>query len=364
MRCGFVRGRDAETGKRCSRPSCSNCCAPTGERSALPNGCSRMSGHKADLAQSRIPGLPQRCADRRHRQTSASALAAACLCHAPARSRNAICAPFRSCSVTPTWKPRRATCKSPTWPCAPRPVRSIRWISTSRSSMKQHRPEMADVFRTHHKRVPGSLEPVLSRQQRKALRDIRDCRTAALAATSSSAISADIASSYITRAAIGIAPSARPRRAPDGWRSGKPSFCRFPISTSYSHCRSRSAGWRCRTRNRFTPSCFAPPPATLLETAADPRLLGASHRLPRRAAHLGSEPASASAPALRRARRRNLPRRLALDRAAAKSSFFLPVRVLSHRFRKSFLRSLRQAFRKGALHFHGELRISGRTRRL
>ena len=39
-----------------------------------------------------------------------------------------------------------------------------------------------------------------------------------------------------------------------------------------------------------------------------------------------------------------------------KSSFFLPVRLLSHRFRKSFLRSLRRAFVNGALRFHGELK--------
>src|SRR5271157_4291394 len=41
--------------------------------------------------------------------------------------------------------------------------------------------------------------------------------------------------------------------------------------------------------------------------------------------------------------------------ACPKSSFFLPVRVLSHRFRKIFLRSLRSAFRKGMLCFRGEL---------
>jgi len=33
-----------------------------------------------------------------------------------------------------------------------------------------------------------------------------------------------------------------------------------------------------------------------------------------------------------------------------------PVRLLSHRFRKLFLRSLHRAFGKGALHFHGELK--------
>ncbi len=46
------------------------------------------------------------------------------------------------------------------------------------------------------------------------------------------------------------------------------------------------------------------------------------HRLPRRAAHLGSEPASPSAPALRRARRRHLLRWQPLDRLS--EGFFLP----------------------------------------
>ena len=39
-----------------------------------------------------------------------------------------------------------------------------------------------------------------------------------------------------------------------------------------------------------------------------------------------------------------------------KSSFFLPVRVLSHHFRRSFLRALHRAFRKGTLRFHGEMK--------
>jgi hypothetical protein len=42
--------------------------------------------------------------------------------------------------------------------------------------------------------------------------------------------------------------------------------------------------------------------------------------------------------------------------ACRKDSFFLPVRLLSHRFRKKFLRQLRQAFRHGALRFTGQLR--------
>jgi hypothetical protein len=46
--------------------------------------------------------------------------------------------------------------------------------------MKEHRLELADIFRTHQKDFLNRWSRVLSRQQRKALHDIRHCRTAAL----------------------------------------------------------------------------------------------------------------------------------------------------------------------------------------
>jgi hypothetical protein len=46
--------------------------------------------------------------------------------------------------------------------------------------MKEHRLELADIFRTHQEDFRARWNPVLSRQQRRALRDIRDCRTAVL----------------------------------------------------------------------------------------------------------------------------------------------------------------------------------------
>jgi hypothetical protein len=46
--------------------------------------------------------------------------------------------------------------------------------------MKVHRPELADVFRTHEKEFLARWRSVLSRPQLRALRAIRDCRTAAL----------------------------------------------------------------------------------------------------------------------------------------------------------------------------------------
>jgi hypothetical protein len=46
--------------------------------------------------------------------------------------------------------------------------------------MTAHRPELADVVRTHQQDLLARWNPVLSREQRKALRDIAACRSAAL----------------------------------------------------------------------------------------------------------------------------------------------------------------------------------------
>ncbi len=47
--------------------------------------------------------------------------------------------------------------------------------------MNDHRLELADVFRAHETDFLTAWGAVLSPSQKKALRDIRDCRTAALA---------------------------------------------------------------------------------------------------------------------------------------------------------------------------------------
>jgi hypothetical protein len=46
--------------------------------------------------------------------------------------------------------------------------------------MNQHRPQLADVLRVHQNDFLAHWGTMLSSHQRKALRDIRDCRTAAL----------------------------------------------------------------------------------------------------------------------------------------------------------------------------------------
>jgi hypothetical protein len=82
--------------------------------------------------------------------------------------------------------------------------------------MNAHRPELADVIRTHQQDLLARWNPVLSREQRKALRDIANCRRPLSAGASNNVVSADIASSYITHVVIITAPSARQRRAPAG----------------------------------------------------------------------------------------------------------------------------------------------------
>jgi hypothetical protein len=171
------------------------------------------------------------------------------------------------------------------------------------------------------------------------------------AVTSISAIGADIASSYITPAAIGIAQSARPRRAEQRQAELLP-VPYFHVVFTLPQQIGRLALQNARIIYNIL---FRAAAQTLLETAADPRLLGASigflavlhtwgqnlHLHP----HLHCVvPGGGISPDGSR------------WIACRKDSFFLPYLVLSHRFRKKFLWHLRQAFRHGELRFTGELR--------
>jgi hypothetical protein len=165
---------------------------------------------------------------------------------------------------------------------------------------------MADIVRTHHRDLLARWNHVLSREQRKALRDIRDCRSAAL-----------------------------------GGRVQQCDHCGHRVIL-YNSCRNRHcpkcqaqahARWLTRRESELLPVpyfhvvftlpaqigrlalqnprqiyniLFRSAAQTLLETAAEPETARRLHRLPRRAPHLGTEPASASASALHRSGRRHL----------------------------------------------------------
>jgi hypothetical protein len=221
--------------------------------------------------------------------------------------------------------------------------------------MSSPRPEMADIVRAHQSEFLTRWNRVLSREQRKALRDIRDCRSAALGGRVQQCDQCGhrviLYNSCRNRHCPKCQAKARAR-----WLAQRetellpvPYFhVVFTLPTQISRLALQNP-------KQIYSILFRTAAATLLETAADPRWLGASigflavlhtwgqnlHLHP----HLHCVVPGGG---------------ISLDSArwigCRKSSFFLPVRVLSHRFRKSFLRSLQRAFRSGALGFHGELK--------
>ena len=220
--------------------------------------------------------------------------------------------------------------------------------------MKPHRPELADVFRAHQSEFLTRWNRVLSPQQRKALKDIRDCRTAALGG--------HLHECERCGHRVILYNSCRNRHCPKCQATARARWLAqreaelLPVPYFHIVFTLPAQIGRLALQNpkQIYTLLFRCAARALLETAADPRLLGADigflavlhtwgqnlHLHP----HLHCVvPGGGISP----------------DGArwihCRKSSFFLPVRLLSHRFRKLFLRSLRRAFRKSALHFHGEL---------
>jgi hypothetical protein len=220
--------------------------------------------------------------------------------------------------------------------------------------MKEHRLELADIVRTHQEDFLARWSRVLSRQQRRALRDIRDCRTAALGGHLQQCDRCGhrviLYNSCRNRHCPRCQATARAR-----WLAQRQAEL-LPVPYFHVVFTLPQQIGRLALQNAkpIYNILFRAASRTLLETAADPRLLGASigflavlhtwgqnlHLHP----HLhcvvpggGISPDGS----------RWIPCR--------KSSFFLPVRVLSRRFRETFLRSLALAFRKGRLHLSGEL---------
>jgi Putative transposase/Transposase zinc-binding domain len=219
--------------------------------------------------------------------------------------------------------------------------------------MKQHRPELADVFRAHQSDFLARWNPVLSRQQRKALKDIRDCRTAALGGR--------VQQCDRCGHRVILYNSCRNRHCPKCQASARARWLQQReaelLPVPYFHVvftlPDQIGRLALQNQKQTYNILFRAAAQTLLETAADPRLLGASigflavlhtwgqnlHLHP----HLHCiVPGGGISPDGSR------------WIGCRKSSFFLPVRLLSRRFRKTFLRHLRQAFGKGALRFFGE----------
>jgi hypothetical protein len=220
--------------------------------------------------------------------------------------------------------------------------------------MQEHRLELADVFRTHQGDFLARWNPVLSRQQRRALRDIRDCRTAALGG--------HLRKCDRCGHRVILYNSCRNRHCPKCQASARAKWLAQRqaelLPVPYFHVvftlPQQIGRLALQNANLIYTLLFRAASQTLLEIAADPRLLGASigflavlhtwgqnlHLHP----HLHCVvPGGGISPDGSR------------WIACRKHSFFLPYKVLSRRFRKLFLLYLGTAFRKGRLHLSGEL---------
>jgi len=222
--------------------------------------------------------------------------------------------------------------------------------------MSEHRPEVADVFRTYGDDFLALWERVLSRPQRKAFDDIRACRTAALGGHVDQCDECGhCAISY---------NSCRNRSCPKCQAAARAQWLAEReaelLPVEYFHVvftlPQQIARLALQNARRIYSILFRAVAETLLTIAADPKRLGAAigflavlhswgqnlHFHPH--IHCVVPGGGISPDNLRW-----IPCR------KYRKSFFLPVKVLSRFFRKRFLIHLRRAFRKGKLHFHGEL---------
>lgn len=214
---------------------------------------------------------------------------------------------------------------------------------------------MADVFRTHQGDFLTRWNRVLSREQRKALKDIQNCRTAALGG--------HLHQCDRCGHRVLLYNSCRNRHCPQCQAKARARWLEQReaelLPVPYFHVvftLPPLIGYLALQNPRTIYNIlFRAASQTLLETAAETRLLGASigflavlHTWGQNLQlhpHLHCVvPGGGISPDGSR------------WIACRKDSFFLPVRLLSHRFRKKFLSQLRHAFLRGALHFHGELR--------
>jgi hypothetical protein len=224
--------------------------------------------------------------------------------------------------------------------------------------MREHRLEVADVFRTYEKQFFAQWGQVLGPHQRKAFQAIRDCRTAALGGHVEYVEQCDTCGHRVISY-----NSCRDRHCPKcqalaraKWLADRETELLpvpyFHVVFTLPHKVGELALQNAREVYRIL---FRAASEALLTIAADPKRLGAAigflavlhtwgqslHLHP----HLHCVvPGGGISP----------------DGehwiGCRKKSFFLPVKVLSSRCRRLFLSYLRDAFRVGRLRFYGEMR--------
>jgi hypothetical protein len=220
--------------------------------------------------------------------------------------------------------------------------------------MPGHRLELADVFRTHQRDFLYRWNSVLSSEQRRALRNLRDCRTAALGG--------HLQQCDRCGHRVILYNSCRNRHCPKCQASARAKWLAQRqaelLPVPYFHVvftlPQELAHLALQNPKQIYNLLFRAASETLLTIAADPQHLGASigflavlhtwgqnlHLHPH--LHCVVPGGGISADGSRW--------------VACRKNFFLPVRVLSRLFCKKFLKALRSMFRRGQLHLAGDLR--------
>jgi putative transposase/transposase-like zinc-binding protein len=223
--------------------------------------------------------------------------------------------------------------------------------------MTEHRPEVADVFRTYEKEFFAKWGHVLSPQQRKAFAAIRDCRTAALGGHVEYVEQCDTCGHLVN-----AYNSCRDRHCPKCQASARAKWLAAReaelLPVPYFHVvftlPQQIGGLALQNAREIYNILFRAASETLLTIAADPKRLGAAvgflavlhtwgqnlHLHPH--LHCIVPGGGVSPDGVRWI-------------ACRKQSFFLPNEVLGSRFRNLFLIYLREAFEDGRLKFHGEM---------
>ena len=223
--------------------------------------------------------------------------------------------------------------------------------------MNEHRPEVADVFRTYEREFFAHWGHVLSPEQRKAFAAIRDCRTAALGGHVEYVEQCDKCGHRVISY-----NSCRDRHCPKCQASSRAKWLTARgaelLPVPYFHVvftlPQQIGGLALQNAREIYNMLFRAASKTLLTIAADPKRLGATvgflsvlhtwgqnlHLHP----HLHCVVPGGG-----------IGRDGASWVGCRKKSFFLPVHVLSSRFRKLFVADLRKAFRAGKLSFFGDM---------
>jgi hypothetical protein len=223
--------------------------------------------------------------------------------------------------------------------------------------MSEHRPEVADVFRRYENEFFVQWGHVLSPQQRRAFEAIRDCRTAALGGHVEYVEQCDtcghLAISY-NSCRNRHCPKCQARARAKWLADRETELLPVPYFHLVFTLPQQLGALALQNAREIYRILFRAASETLLIIAADPKRLSAAigflavlhtwgqnlHLHP----HLHCVvPGGGLSPDGER------------WVACRKSSFFLPVKVLSSRFRNVFLTYLRKAFEEGKLQFHGQM---------